>query len=264
MPGSLTKTASAIRGDIDMGMFGKILVMFHTVLSLGMLTWAVGVYTQRINWNSPSKDAPGVFDRQKAKTEDLKDAMNRSYYRWTANYGNVLQFEVERFPRRVFYTSQMNLLQYGSTVKGGKSDEPAVPAVQELVLDPRTGFLDVTKVTGRKPIPAPNGGNVRSIVGYEAAMNQAYKDIAASQAKNTKLLADRDLVNNEITGVTKPMLVKGLRQQINEQKLIEDEAVSEVAYVKGFTTIREAEFGLLKKRRDALSNRENELKQINK
>ncbi len=234
-----------------MGFIGKMLVMFHAVLSIGMLTWAIGVYTQKINWKSADKEDPGVFDRQQAKAEDLTGAMNRAYYRWTSNYGSVVLFEAQRFPRRSFYTTQLTLVQNGPDTS---------PAVLQLTTDPATGFLNVDPRVARKPVAAPSGANAKSITGYEADIKQTYLDIDASQKENSKALTDRELVNNEVTGVTKPKLIKGLRQQINEQKLIEDEANLEVLYVGGFTTIREAEFGLLKKRRDALTVRMAELK----
>ena len=50
-----------------------------------------------------------------------------------------------------------------------------------------------------------------------------------------------------------------MRQLINEQKNIEDQAKAEDVYVNDAVTNREAEFGLLKKRRDALVARKNEL-----
>ena len=240
-----------------MGFIGKMLVMFHAVLSIGMLTWAIGVYTQKINWKSADKEDPGVFDRQQAKAEDLTGAMNRAYYRWTSNYGSVRLFEDQRFPRRSYYTTHLNLVQNGPDT---------APAVLQLPIDPATGFLDgpfpptMRAKLPPRPVSAPSGANAKSIAGYEADIKQTYLDIDASQKENSKALTDRELVNNEVTGVTKPKLIKGLRQQINEQKLIEDEANLEVLYVGGFTTIREAEFGLLKKRRDALTVRMAELK----
>ena len=240
-----------------MGMLGKILVMVHSLLSLGMLTWAVGVYTQRINWKSPNRENPGVFERQESAIADRRLAMNQAFYRWTGNQQSVLNFEAQRYPRRAFYTGQLNLLQYGATAPGGAVVDPAV---QELASDPRTGYLDISRVTGRKPLTAPLGGNLKSVVAYERQMKKLYEDIRASQLLNVKIQADRELLNNEIIGVTKPALVKGLRQLINEQLLIADEAELEITYVGGFSTIREAEFGLLKKRKDALTGRMTELK----
>ena len=54
-------------------------------------------------------------------------------------------------------------------------------------------------------------------------------------------------------------LVKGLRTLINEQKNIMDQAEAEDRYVAVFVTNREAEFGLFKKRRDAMQARAAEL-----
>ena len=73
-----------------------------------------------------------------------------------------------------------------------------------------------------------------------------------------QLQTDRDKLNRESVGVKDP-LAKGLRQLINEQKEIEDQAIAEDAYIINSVTNREAEFGLLKKRRDALVQRKAEL-----
>ena len=60
--------------------------------------------------------------------------------------------------------------------------------------------------------------------------------------------------------MTQPILVKGLRTLINEQKLMSDQAEAEDRYASVFVTNREAEFGLFKKRRDAMLGRVEELK----
>lgn len=234
-----------------MAFLGKLLVMLHAVLSIGMLTWAVGVYTQRIKWKSADKEDPGVFDRQQVKQDALKDAMNRAYFRWTGNYGSVVIFENERSPRRDYYAARLKEVESGT----------ADPSVIVLATDPATGFLNV-RGGQRVPVKSPGGTNLKSIAGYEIDIKKTYEDITASQKENTAALAARALINNEITGVTKPKVSKGLRQQINEQKLIEDEANLEIIYIEGFTTIREAEFGLLKKRKDALDVRTAELKKF--
>src|SRR5262249_863020 len=72
-------------------------------------------------------------------------------------------------------------------------------------------------------------------------------------------LAERDKLNKEINGVTVPMLVKGLRQQIEEQLTIKDRGDAEDRYVIGFVTNRESEFDLVRKRRDAMLARIEEI-----
>ena len=43
-----------------MGNLGRVLVLLHGALSIGVLAWAIGVYSQRINWNNPPASAGGA------------------------------------------------------------------------------------------------------------------------------------------------------------------------------------------------------------
>jgi len=92
-----------------------------------------------------------------------------------------------------------------------------------------------------------------------SARELATKNEGLNAGANAQSITDRDKLNREIIG-TKDPFVKGLRQLINEQKAIEDQAYNEDTYITDAVTNREAEFGLLKKRRDALVAREAELK----
>ena len=95
-----------------------------------------------------------------------------------------------------------------------------------------------------------------SIAGYERKMARLVEDIKASQVRNDQAIVERDTLNREIIGSQQ---AKGLRRRYNEQVEIMDRAQAEDQYVATFVTNREAEFGLLKKRRDALTGRMEEL-----
>jgi hypothetical protein len=241
-----------------MAFLGKLLVVVCGALSIAVFAWALGIYTQRISWQSVNKDDPGLFDRQKEKAEDYGKAADRALNRWSSNLATVQLLENERYPRRAFYAGQKYLIETGQW--GGK-DVPQ--PVQQLQYAPN-GFLDITRPVGRPPVEVRPGVAADSINGYQKKMAKLLQDIRASQTKNEKMIAERDAFNREIVGVTQPMLIKGLRQFINEQNTITDRADVENTYVSGFTTNREAEFGLLKKRRDALTGRMKELKDIGK
>jgi hypothetical protein len=235
-----------------MGTVGKVLVLLHGALSIGVLAWAVGVYTQRINWNNPPGGAAGdegIYAKQKAKADDYTQAANRAYTRWSGNLSQVQVLEAERYPRRAFYSGQLALVQTGTFNK------MAVPnPIQQLVIAPN-GFLNVTQATGRPPVFVRGMEPADSIEGYERKMAKLIEDTKASQVKNGQAITGRETLNREIIGVTQPAVVKGLRTYLNEQKLIEDRANQEDGYVNDATTNREAEFGLLKKRRDAMTAR---------
>ena len=236
---------------------GRALVILHTAASIGVLAWAIGVSTHRIHWNTPKGDAgasaqEGIYAKQAAKATEYSDAAKRAYTRWSGNLVQVQSLEAERYPRRVFYTKKVEM------VKTGLLDgRPVQNPVQQLQLAPN-GFINVQNLAGGPPVEVRAGVAAVSQQSYEDQIAKLIQDTDASQKRNAQAIADRDKLNREIIGVKDPLL-KGLRQLINEQKNIEDQANAENVYINDAVTNREAEFGLLKKRRDALTARKKEL-----
>jgi len=243
-----------------MGFIGKIMVLVHGALAIAVFTWAAGVYTQRIHWNPPppkeGKEAtPGIYDKQKAAADQYNIMTDKAYTRWSGNLNQVAVLEAERYPRRNFYQGQLELVRSGALTPGGMA---VAEPVQELVPAPN-GFLDIRNPTGRKASEVRPGVAADSIIGYERKMVKLVEDIKASQKQNEDASTEREKLNREIVGVTQPTVVKGLRTLLLEQKTIYDKAHGEDMYVVNFVTNREAEFGLLRKRRDAMSGRMDEL-----
>jgi hypothetical protein len=238
-----------------MGTLGKVLVIVHGALSLAVLAWALGIYTHRINWNAPqgggANKEESVYARQKAKADEYNVAVDRAYTRWSGNLFQVQALDQERYPRRNFYGTQLYLVQTGQ-LNGKDVPQP----VQQLVNAPN-GFLDIRQVVGRPPYEVRAGVPADSIAGYERKMARLVEDIKASQVRNDQALAERDALNREVIGTQQ---AKGLRRRYNEQVEIMDRALAEDQYAATFVTNREAEFGLFKKRRDALTGRMTELK----
>ncbi len=243
-----------------MAFIGKLLVVVHSALSLGVLAWALAVYTQRIDWNTP-KEAPkdgqtGLFDKQKALATQYNGAVDKAYTRWSGNLFQVQVLEAERYPRREFYKNELDMIRTGRTTANGKSVQSTNP-VRELVYAPN-GFLDV-RTANRPPVMVRPGIKADSIAGYNTKMVKLVEDIQASQIKNAKAIIERDKLNDDIIGHTQPMLKKGLRTLLLEQITFKERAQREDGYVIDFITNREADFGLLKKRRDAMLSRIDEL-----
>lgn len=255
-----------------MGFIGKLLVLVHGAVSLTVLAWAIGVVTNRIDWNAPpppgNADSPGLFAQQQAKADEYHKAIERAYTRWTTNLNQVLVLETERSPRRAYYATHLYLLESGEPNMMLGQTRIATP-VQDIypyapngyldVPRDRNGNLDTTRAFARKAYEVRPGVAADSIIGYEKRMAQVVKDIQASQLASAKALEERDTLNKEIVGVTQPMRIKGLRTLINEQKEIADRALEEDRYATVFVTNREADFGLFKKRRDAMLLRSAEL-----
>ncbi len=244
-----------------MAFIGKLLVVLHSALSLGVLAWAVAVYTQRIDWNTPKVDAgkevqPGLFDRQKALAVQYNGAVDKAYTRWSGNLFQVQALEAERYPRREFYKNELDTIRTGKTTANNKTVVVSDP-VRELVYG-SNGFINI-KSPSRPPVMVRPGIKADSIAGYNTKMVKLVEDIQASQVKNAKAIIERDRLNDDIIGHKQPMLKKGLRTLLLEQVTFKERAQREDEYIVDFITNREADFGLLKKRRDAMLGRIDEL-----
>jgi hypothetical protein len=247
-----------------MAFIGKLLIVVHGALSLAVLAWAFGIFTNRIDWNTPPVEAgqegsPGLYAQQDAKVKQYNEAVDKAYTRWSGNLLQVQALENERYPRRAYYAEQLQLVKGGANAAGQRVQNP----VRVQILAPN-GYLDVRPnaqrpifhVRDEKKTGDGTGVPAKAIDDYITQMAKYVEDIEASQVRNAQAIAEREKLNLEIVG--KPPM-KGLRTLLNEQQLIHDQAIAEDAYVVGFVTNREAEFGLLKKRRDAMSDRMKEL-----
>jgi hypothetical protein len=254
-----------------MGFIGKLLVVLHGALSLAVLGWATGVFTHHIDWNTPPTETgrgAGLFERQAKQVEEYNLAVDRAHPRWQSNVSQVVVLEGERYPRRAYYATMIRMATTGKIPKNNMPGEDVVPnPVKNLYpLDATTGYLNTQTPTAR---PAFNVRDAKmgaaavaalSVEEYQRLSNKLAEDVQASQKLNEAALVERDKLNKEINGVTDPMLIKGLRTQLAEQLQIKDRAETEDRYVIGFVTNNESNFDLVRKRRDALNVRIEELK----
>ena len=257
-----------------MSTIGKVLVLLHGAAAITVLAWAIGVATNRIHWNTPLADGgtaaqPGLYDRQKAQAAEYTVVVDRSFTRWTGNLNQVLVLEAERYPRRAFYRTHLTVMEYGAYRDANNQVVQVPNPVQNVLVPGPTGYLnvqrnnqgglDMVRALAFPPYEVRPGVPAKSVTQYTQEMAKFVEDIKASQAESAQAIVERERLNREIVGVTQPTLVKGLRQLINEQKAIIDQAEAEDRYAAVFVTNREAEFGLFKKRRDAMQGRVAEL-----
>src|SRR5207245_936984 len=88
-PGDRDRTTPRTHGPqefVMMSTIGKVLVLLHGALSITVLAWVIGVFTNRIDWNNPPAKAGqegtvGLFDRQKAKAAEYNVAVDRAHAR---------------------------------------------------------------------------------------------------------------------------------------------------------------------------------------
>lgn len=247
-----------------MGTLGKMMVLVHGAIAIAVLGWAFAVYTQRIQWNtSIDKENLGIFEQQQTKATELNTAIDKAFTRWSGNYATNYAVPIapndkprgldyERQTRRAFYPGQLNLVRTG---KFNKVDE--TPSVQLLVNAPN-GYLNITQSTKRNPVQV-NGESLLSIATYYDNMQRIFDEFTKSQMATAQHQATRDELNKKIIGTMGPPATKGLRTLLQEQRNMEDAAIAQERYDNQYLVNYEVEFGLLKKRRDALQSRMKEL-----
>jgi hypothetical protein len=240
---------------------GKILVLLYGTASLFCLITAVAIYTQKMNFVTPKgedpRKVPSLVDKSIAKTKQLLQANNRAFTRWTQNYEEVGQLEVEQYQRRAFYNSQIELALTGQL--DGKEVKNPIQIIQfdpaGLKASPPSRIVLITP-TDVKPEEAKPGVPLRPPFVYVNGIKKASDDVASLQKESLKLLADESKITKEINGTDQPF-VKGLRRQIKEQEHIGEIADNERVYLEDSVNTRRIDLGVSTRLRDAVKARSN-------
>jgi len=258
-----------------MGFLGRLLVLVYGAGALMCLMWAAMVYTQKMDFVTPKggeggKKAMSRVDQEITKTKQLQTAVNRSYTRWRQEYDDVVKLEVDQYQRREFYRGQLDLIRTGK-YQGVDVPDP----VQELEYDedetsvPR--LLKIDNPIGRKPVMVRRedmakkdpGEKARWIGYYITGREELRRQLEKLQADTKKNEDEAIVASRAIIGTENPY-VKGLHRRIEDQKVIETDALLETVFLEDFITNRRAAAQLFVKRRDSLVARLNELQKYYK
>jgi len=244
-----------------MTFFGKLIVCVNVVVSLLFLAFAIGTYTQRIDWFNRrpegGEEIKGKVSVLQAKLGDLIEAKSRAESRWTSTRTELLALEVKRPERQDYYKANLILAETGQ-YKG----QPVANPIRALKID-ANGEIILAGPTD----PAPNdrplieirpGTPLTSLSAYDQLIAGSHTDIKTVQEELKKLIDEQKELTNKIIDTDQ----KGLRTLIKEQMVIEQLAQDEIAYLQPFLTNRRAESMLLLKRRDALQARLTELREF--
>lgn len=188
-----------------MTMFGKILVFLNLTLSLVFATWALGVWTQRVDWTDKKKDASD--ERSWGKVAVAREEMSRlngagdkpgprglAELRWLSAVADVRATEKERGRRQEWYADQLVALDKGTTVKGAAIAEPIKRPVYvkgELQLE-KDGLprVEIVPDRGGKPLQAR--------VKLEQDKDIVAADIAKVQGEIKALTIESDKLTEQV------------------------------------------------------------------
>jgi hypothetical protein len=230
---------------------GKILVFVALAISLLLLAWAAGLYTNRIDWTltkgtAEKPDGEGLKRQERFK--QLTGALQVAEARLRAARPVVVRLENFR-PK--------NLEHYAKVLAAARGNQGNKEAqVQAVVFQNGQPVLEPPNVGVPKMEPAKDrtGGPLLTMAHYEEALAQVAQAIDKEQKRYQKAIAEDKELTEQIVGE------KGLRQQVWDETAKGASVSAEVNDLKGrrVNTLMDTE--ILHQRRDQMRARIAELK----
>lgn len=186
-----------------MAAIGKLLAVLTLVVSLGLLTWSLGVYAARPGWFDPPPDSgidkgnkPVGFAQLKAETESLNRAAAVASEAWGVHARLLDEREKYRAARKAAFAQRLYWAHKGHPTDKVDPLNPKSPGkgFYEAVVDPTTRLYDTNKlgpaVLGTDGAPLPGlDGLLDTLVGDVTAMQDLNKQIAEGRKEYDKLSA---------------------------------------------------------------------------
>jgi hypothetical protein len=242
-----------------MTMLGKVLVFITVLLSFLMFSWALALYTNRIDWSAtPAKGSQpeGMLVGRKKRVEAAYAALNLADARWrevNSPKDGLAAWDKRRIDDRAWYAVELKALTDGP---GGNLLAP-VSAVQIKdgvpVLD-AAGRPALAPAARRKAKPEDPNQPLYCSRYYDEKMADATRQIDAQQTVYQQLIKQESDLTEKAIGP------KGLRQQIIDEQAKNARVDEELKDVAGRRTNNLVDVGRLQERRERLERRVEELK----
>jgi hypothetical protein len=260
-----------------MTLLGKILVLANVALSFLMLSWALALFINRIDWTAnkgkpPDQPAGQLVERQD-RVKRSNDVLDLSNGRWReALWGNdgkdkrpirdgLPAWEKRRVDDREWYALQLKAALTGPAGMGEKAVIKRVALTKEgqPVLDGananRPTMVDAER---RKDANDPKGEPLYCYNYYVAQLAKSTQDLEAAQLEYQKAVKTETELTEEAIGTKdKP---KGLRQRIVDEQEKLKRINEELKDVSDRQTNSTVDTELLLARRVQLEGRVAELK----
>lgn len=239
-----------------MNALGKLFVFFTFGLSLFLLAFAIGIYTNHIAWGKDTEtkqEQLSIVERLQEKINQLSLSRERATARYQVAFQGINQIEQTRKDRKAFYDSKYELLNTGKDSKGEAVTNP----VQQLQID-KQGNVELKLVGPADLVVQVRGTPVLPSKAAIEKLGTLNKQISAE----TKLISDLQDKMKELTdimqgGPNAPGLIREQEIQVDARKRAIDEQESLLPTLAN----RYSEAVLLLKREAALRKR---LEQVDK
>jgi hypothetical protein len=246
-----------------MTIFGKILVFVNLALSFVMLAWAVGVYTESVDWATP-KATPEKAQGELYKLRDriapqggfgLWDAVKQSEARLKTSNAAVAAVETPRDSKQKWDTVRReNQRWYAEQLK---ELETSVNPVKDVVRREKEGDLVLDdKHPGRPLMQESKDKSGKPLVG----MAFYIKELADTNTQIKEAIGDLNKFVAEDAELTAMIGgPKGLRVRLADEEEKRLRVLSEQDYLKPLLVNSQVEGELLQKRHRELEARKTEL-----
>jgi hypothetical protein len=242
-----------------MTLFGKILVVLNLLLGVLLLSWALGVYTQRIDWHSKGggPDKPmGEIAKRKERVEQLWRALQGAEARWQPAWATAWVPQQQRAKLDQWYKTQLATLDAGQApVKWPVYKDGRLVIVTDKAESLFVPLLEEGKDRAGQPL--------RSLEVYKQEIEATQKGIQVELEKLLKAQKEDAELTLKLGGdLESGGKIKGMRHRLHEEKVKQERVEAEVKILSPLLVNSEVEGELLQKRHDQLLRRIAELESL--
>jgi hypothetical protein len=241
---------------------GKSLVFLNFTLSLMLAIWALGVWSNRIDFsNSTAKGNEGEFEKRRLVIDALYKKLPVAETAWTKARTTLDTEEKPLVADRVWYSDQLDRLRTKATV-GDAVQQLAYAKQDDDKLGIKKGQLLLDRGTGRPLLEAIKDRRDFPLPSLEVLYNEErvlLADLEKKQNDHQKQILEAIALTERLTGTAGK---KGLHQQLVDERRKRADVVAEQDLVEPLLVNTLVDAELVHKRHRALEARIEELKRV--
>jgi hypothetical protein len=230
---------------------GKVLVFANVFVSIGLLAWAVSIFTNRLSYFDTTGESAtkGQFSQYTEEIKRLSDGIQLAQGGYVGAMDRLIGMEQER----AFRTAVLKILMDEVAKEGQPNAEFRVPPRHT---DPDTkGLIDVSKYSTMNPFPPATNLRGQPLKGFgrlRQEMTNLLKDEKDKTDQIRKLREDTNKLSIEIYDDTNKT---GLQSEVFKMKVILQNLGDEELYLADAQVNWEEQLRTLKIRKEQLQRR---------
>jgi hypothetical protein len=230
---------------------GKVLVFANVFVSIGLLAWAVSIFTNRLSYFDTTGEAAekGQFSQYTEEIKRLSDGIQLAQGSYVGAMDRLIGMEQER----AFRTAVLKILMDEVAKEGQPNAEFRVPPRHT---EPDTkGLIDVSKYSSMNPFPPATNLRGQPLKGFgrlRQEMTNLLKDEKDKTDQIRKLREDTNKLSIEVYDDTNKT---GVQSEVFKMKVILQNLGDEELYLADAQVNWEEQLRTLKIRKEQLQRR---------